>query len=170
MRSFHGIACGSEYADESLDMSSLTNADRVLIQKAVLTASEGNEQAVDWFKAVEDGTWDSIMALILSLTPNIEELEFEGWNDNNDQYPFLIRAFERARNLQGQASLESQYSLRNLHKILIAYLDIEEGYAVDVMIPFLHLKSVTTFHEYMVSKFIIEPSRPQIGFPLLPRF
>jgi len=151
VRSFQATARGSENTDESLDVSDLPDPDRVWIRAAVQAASESNEEAEDWIKGIEGGTWDSITALILSLAPNIAEFEFQNW-DYTNLYPFLTRFFERATRLQETASLASPFSLRSLHRLSIIYLDTEGAFPIDSIIPFLRLRSLTVFHAHMVSE------------------
>lgn len=146
VRSLHAIARGGGINDEFLDVSSLIDPDRGRIRAAVQAASESNEEVEDWIKAIEGGTWDSITALILSLAPNITELLFENRSYTNKFYPFLIRFFERATSLQETASLASPLSLRNLHKMTISFWDTEGALPIDLIIPFLRLKSLTVFH------------------------
>jgi hypothetical protein len=156
VRSLYATARGSEPGFDSsemssfLDMSSLIDPHRGRIRAAVQAASESNEEVEDWIEAIEGGTWDSITALILSLAPNIAELEFENWSYTTNFHPFLIRFFERATSLQETASLSSPFSLRNLHEMTVTYRDTESALPVDSIIPFLRLKSLTVFHGHTV--------------------
>lgn len=156
VRSLHATARGSEPGFDSsemssfLDMSSLIDPDRGRIRAAVQAASESNEEVEDWIEAIEGGTWDSITALILSLVPNIADLQFENWSYTTNFHPFLIRLFERATSLQETASLASPLSLRNLRKMTISYWDTEGALPIDMIIPFLRLKSLTVFHGHNI--------------------
>lgn len=150
VRSLHAMARGNDRRCEDLDVSSLIDPDRGQIKAAIQAASESNEDVEDWIKAIEGGTWDSITALILSLTPNIAELEFENWSYFDNSYPFLIRFFDRATSLQETASLASPLALRHLHKMKLTHWDTEGAFPTDSIIPFLRLKSLTAFHGHMV--------------------
>jgi len=151
VRSLHGVASDSEHDVCSLEMSGLTETDRTRIGTAVRAASNSEQTAQQWMGAIESGTWDAIMALVLSMTPNIEDLEFENWSYTNDVYPFIIRFVERAANWQQRAVLLSPFSLSNLRRVSLLYWDTEGGFLLESIIPFLRLKSLTAFHGHMIS-------------------
>ncbi|MCJ1246479.1 hypothetical protein MMC30_003687 [Trapelia coarctata] len=160
VRFLYGAASGSPVADESMDMSGLRETDRTLIRTAVRAASDSERTAQQWMEAIEWGTWDAIMALLLSVVPNIEELQLERWSNTNEVYPFIIRFFERAANLQETALLASPFSLRSLRRISLSYWDTEGGFSFENTLRFLRLKSVTAFHGNMVSEDLRGASTP----------
>ena len=59
-----------------LDVSCLNGEDWQRIGIAVKAASRSEDEATDWIKAIEQGSWDPVMALLLFLLPKLEELEF----------------------------------------------------------------------------------------------
>ena len=167
VRFFHGAANDPKFSGDHLDTSGLTETDRMRICTAVRATSCSEQSTQEWIESVAWGSWDSIMALILSVVPNLEELNFEDWGHSNDAYPFITQFFDRAANLQERALLASPFSLRNLRRISLVYWDTENGYPVKSILPFLKLKSLRAFYAHMVSEgshggsppeFVLRPS------------
>lgn len=91
---------------------------------------------------MENGHWDGFIALLISITPNLQELHITGWDQYDAKYPFLATVLERAAELQKRSILSAR-SLSNLKVVALAYWDTEDGMGMDFD-PFLNLQSLTT--------------------------
>jgi hypothetical protein len=150
---YHGTGKDKSYPDELLDITYLKEEPIwTEIQKRVGQISENAEEAKEWIKSIGEGDWDAITALTLSLTRNIQDLIFRGWNYKDEVYPILLQYLSRARTAQSDGRLDNPFSLRHLRKVTLEYCDTEGGMGVDLLFPFLFIPSVHTFWATMVNE------------------
>ncbi|CAM6089446.1 unnamed protein product [Calypogeia fissa] len=144
-------ACSNE-AEWLLPVESeLGDEDWIRIRKVVNEVSRTEDEAERWITALEVGQWAAVMALLLSVTPNLEELEINEWSYHNGDYENLLEALERARILQDLGK-ESLFSMSKLRVVSVNYYDTENGYDFEHVVPFLELKSVELFGATWCSK------------------
>lgn len=103
---------------------------------------------------IEGGSWEAMMALVLSLLPNLEELDLESWAPYGDQLPsfwsFLSRAADFQHGVQG--SLPSPpSSLVHLDRVNLDFSGDEGGMSIADIEPFMKLKSLRYISAHMVS-------------------
>jgi hypothetical protein len=121
------------------------------INKRVNEVSQNAEEAEGWIKSIQEGKLDAITALTLSLTPNIQELEFGGWSHHGDFYRVLLKFFSRARDLQNNMEFENALSMSHLKKVKQEYWGLKGGMDIRLLIPFLSIPSVHTFWATVVA-------------------
>ncbi|CAM6112715.1 unnamed protein product [Calypogeia fissa] len=148
-------ACSNEAAFLLPVGSELAEEDWKRIRKVVNEASRTEDEAEIWIRALELGRWAAVMALLLSVTPNLEELEIKEWFYHNLDYEHLLEALERARVLQDSGE-ESPFSMSKLRDVSVNYYDMKNGYKFEQVVPFLQLKSVETFRGDMVSQIYVQ--------------
>lgn len=127
-----------------LDMSGLKDQDWSRIRKACREAFSPNlgiEFVEIWTSAIGYGSPDATTALVLCLTPNLEELQFR---DYAIGYEFIHLFVDRAAEFQIRSELSS-FSLPNLKSVSLDFWDTEYGMPFSDLEPFLKLKSVTKF-------------------------
>lgn len=135
--------------------SELTDLDWTRLRRAVHGVSASDDEAATWIQAVEKGEWHALVAVLLSVAPNIEELAFTNWAYQNDDYTYLLLFLDRARTLQDSVE-ESPFAMSKLRNVSVHYWDTEGGFGFDVLKPFLDIKSVQVFHGHTVSEDSIE--------------
>lgn len=167
VRRYHGWATDNQHHDNHLDVQSFGEKEWEKIKLRIKEASQDAEEASVWLKAIEEGDWEAITALILSITPNIQDLKFKGWSYTNDVYPNLLRYFSRARLLQEQGDLINPLSMSQLKRVRKDYWDTDGGMSPDLLIPLLSLPSVEIFWARMVAGRDIEGECPwlHLKFP-----
>ena len=65
--------------ESPLDMSLFTEGDFSMCKAKIENYHPNKERALDWIEKLRAGDWDALVALILVLLPNLEEIEFEAW-------------------------------------------------------------------------------------------
>jgi hypothetical protein len=148
-RSFTGTAL--HYDDDDLDISTFVEEDWTRVRAAARAASINEAQAGWWIEDAEHGYWDALAALFLSVTPNLEEIKICNWGFNSEEgeTSFFDAVLGRAADLQNKA-MPSPYAMSNLKDVSLIYWDTEMGMQFDSLVPFLKLKSVTTFEAFSV--------------------
>lgn len=120
LKQFRGVARSND-TDSLLPVASeLTDPDWTRLRTAIHGASTSDDGAATWIQAVEKGEWNAMVALLLSITPNIEELTFSDWPYQNGDYTYLFRFLDKARKLQGLAK-ESPFAMSKLRNVSIQY-------------------------------------------------
>ena len=139
--------------DAEMDISNFTEEDWTRVRAAVHAASIGKAQAASWIEAAEQGIWDALAALLLSVTPNLEELNLDGWGWTSvvGDTPFIDAILERAVDFQNRA-VPSPYAMSSLNDVSLTYWDTESGMQFNFLEPFLKLRSVITFQASAVSE------------------
>jgi hypothetical protein len=151
VRVYHGCASDSQHHDNRMDVVCLKEEPIwTPINERVAQISENADEAKEWMQSIERGNWEAITALTLSLIPNLQELEFQGWSYTEEVYPVLLRFLSRVRDRQIDGSLDTTLSLRNLRKITLEYWDTEGGMRLGLLLPFLSIPSAHTFWAKMV--------------------
>lgn len=125
-----------------LDLLMIQPDDWRRIREAVQTCARSNEESTRWIEAIEKGRWDGFIALLLSITPNLQGLNISYWGRYGPRYPFLTTVLERATELQNR-SIISTGSLSNLKEIAFSYWYFEDG--LKLADSFLGLPSITSF-------------------------
>ena len=131
--------------DWSADMSRITDTNQIRLNAAIRVASRSDADAEKWIKSIKSGNWDAMIALILSIVPNIEVLHLVNYTGVNDQVgPFIPTIFRNAMNLQNQAEV-APFAMEYLHHISLCGWYGEHGFRVNDLMPFLGLKTLTSF-------------------------
>jgi hypothetical protein len=58
-------------------MSSVSEVDWIRMYHVVARVARTDEQTVEWMEGIRRGLWDNIATLVLSILPNLQEVEFE---------------------------------------------------------------------------------------------
>lgn len=152
VRVWHGNARDSRYHDSHLDVECLK--EKPIWEKVterVTEISENADEAKEWIESIEEGNWEAITALALSLVPNVRELRFQGWSyEPKEVYPILLRFLSRARDFQLAGTMANGLSLRNLKKATVEYWDTEGSMPLSLLLPFLSIPSTDTLWATMV--------------------
>ncbi len=145
VRVIHLAGPDHDLNNERLDMSRLTGLDRLRIYQATFGAANTTKEARKWTKAIQDGNWDASVALLLTLVPNLEQLEIEAWQGMISGTPFIMQRLEHISNLQ-ICSEVSNLALRRLRRITIEHDDPQYGGELTPLLPFLSIPSVKFFY------------------------
>lgn len=153
VRIYHGNARDSQYYDNHLDVQCLKEESIwAKITDRVAEISETANEAKEWMRSIEEGNWEAITALTLSLVPNIHELRFQGWSHEPEQvYPILLRFLSRARDFQVLRVVENGLSLRHVKRATVEFWDTEGGMPLNLLLPFLSIPFIDTLWATMVS-------------------
>ena len=140
LRAFEG-----ELSAASSNMSCVTDIDYGRINTAVRVASRSDEEADKWIHFIKKGVWDAMIALLLSVVPNIEELGLSTILDGRD--PSLTNMMlNRAFDLQNQAEV-FPLAMAALRKVYLSlWSPVDDELVVDSLMPFLRLKSLSSCH------------------------
>lgn len=112
---------------------------------------------------VEEGLWEAIMCLLLFFLSSLEEIDMVAYAGRDAKY--ILPTFNQiARN---QAKDTSEYSLKHLKTISVAYSDTENGMDLEAILPFCTLPSVSQVVTHMVSEESFPPISPQVRSPRL---
>ncbi|KAH8671832.1 hypothetical protein BGZ60DRAFT_537282 [Tricladium varicosporioides] len=140
------------YDDNPLDMSRLEQKHWDAIHDLLtLVTNHNNDESKKWASAIKHGSWDAVTALLLSVLPNLEELEFEGYSYTDTVYPYLTRVLSRAKTDQDLGNT-GPGSLHRLRRVALEYWDTESGLFLDPLIPYLTLPSVKSFYGRMLNQ------------------
>jgi hypothetical protein len=115
------------------------------VNRIVIERAEWGSEDLRWIAEAGYGRWAGIMSLIISLTPNLEEVEFFNLDDTLWDCPPLLGVFQRAQILQ-DARKESPFSLSKLRKASVHFIETTNFF--NIAIPMLRLKSVESLHSY----------------------
>ncbi|QDS73459.1 hypothetical protein FKW77_008914 [Venturia effusa] len=146
VRIYHGSAKDSHYHDNHLSIECLKEGSIwSTITERVAEKSNDADEAEEWIKSIEEGNWEAITALTLSLLPKIQDLKFQGWSYKPEKvYPNLLRYLSRARDLQLEGDVDNVFALGHLKKVTVEYWDTEGGMRLSLLLPFLSIPSVDT--------------------------
>jgi hypothetical protein len=75
----------------------------------VIASSIPERTFVEWIRLVKLGAWDALMALVLCLVPNIEDIWIRGYG-NARSHPLMDRVLNRAAKLQDALQSRSESS------------------------------------------------------------
>ena len=143
LRAFEGVLLASEG-----DMSSITDIDYSRISNAIRVASRSDDEAESWFQSIRDGNWDAMIALVLSIVPNIQELSLINWWYSGDDRLSLYTPtiLQRAFDLQNQVEVPP-LAMVALREIKLRLWPTENnGELVDTLISFLRLGTLDSFY------------------------
>ena len=116
LQSFQGKLFEIE-EDEFCDMSRLTIVDKARISTAVRITGTSDNEAEKWIESIKAGGRDAIVALILSVSPNINELSCDTWFTDIPRFTTIV--FRRAVDLQIEAEI-SPLAMTNLREISLS--------------------------------------------------
>ena len=151
LRTFKGELCEEDLEDDvssdldaEADMSQITDIDRVRISTAV----NATGRSTQWIENIEDGQWDALIALFLSIVPNIKELILEGWWHRITRTSLLVTAMLGCtddRQLQAKMSPSAMSSLR---RVSLNSRSEGEEFELTNLTPFLRFTTLTSleFH------------------------
>ncbi|KAM3088195.1 hypothetical protein ACMFMG_002252 [Clarireedia jacksonii] len=112
---------------------------------------------------IEAGNWDALVGLLVSLLPNLEEINIVNHASGCPYgYPYLETVLLRAAALQCTSTYEP-YALSKLHTVRLAKHDAihhpRMGFEFLRIFPFLSLPSVRNVRGHMISDFHYSPAR-----------
>ena len=113
-------------------------------------AALGLQLKCDWVKAIEDGNWEAILAMILTLMPNLEVLELKEWRRTDKQYPtkqvyyVLSEVFRQARQLQVDRQTQNPLGMWTLARVEHESWEGRYGIGTESLIRFAALESMRT--------------------------
>lgn len=81
------------YHESYLDVTPFGEEEWDKIKMIVEEGSEDAKKAANWLKFTKDGKWEALTAVNLSLTPNMQNLEFEEWFYTDEVYSNLYGSF-----------------------------------------------------------------------------
>ncbi|KAH6668981.1 hypothetical protein B0J14DRAFT_154060 [Halenospora varia] len=138
--------------DDSLDMSSLEEKHWEAISDLLdMVTNHDVDEAAKWGLAIKRGSWDATTAFLLSILPNLEELEFEGYSYTDAVYPYIMRVLSRAKSKQERGD-SGRGSLHKLSRVALEYWDTECGLSLNLLVPYLTLPSVESFYGRMLDQ------------------
>jgi hypothetical protein len=167
VRSFRGYVTDSLDLGE-VDLPDIRAEDLKQICAAVQGLSGSEPDAAAWVKEIENREWDAIVTLILSLLPNLQELDFEDWwppCNTDDELPRLIRLLQLSADFQNFPET-SPSALINVHRASVQYCDTEIGMPIEAILPFLNLRSITSFAGTMIAGESLGWFTPRISFSI----
>ena len=107
-----------------------------------------------FWHCVEQGNWDALIALLLCLLPNLQEIRMVRYGDFYDGYPFIETILDRAAKLQDAGQL-SPFLFAKLRRVSLENQDYENfpyrGMGLYQLLPYLALKSVDSVSSHMVT-------------------
>lgn len=119
-----------------------------------------DEQTEEWMEGIRRWLWDNIATLVMSILPNLQEVEFEAWSYTEEVYPLFWRLLDRAVELQDRGKVSIQASLSKLKTVSLEYWDTEGGMSIEMFNKFLKLKNVASLSAHMVSEDTISEDDP----------
>lgn len=116
------------------------------LKAAVDDAAQSSQDALDWYRAIEERKWDAWVALLLSRLPNLEVLEATlegGYILDREEQPSLWKFIDNAVALQDQSST-SPLALPKLREVSLGQLMESYSVCFSDVIGFCRLRSVET--------------------------
>lgn len=110
----------------------------------VVEISDNAGEAEECIQSIEEGNWEAITALTLSLVPNIQELRFQGWSYTEEVYPILLRFLSCVRDDQLYGRKDNVLALHHLSKTTLEYWDTEGGMHLRFLLPVASTPYVNT--------------------------
>lgn len=127
-----------------LDMSAVTEEDWTRIRAAIRVLEPEGERTSLW--NIENGSWEAMTTLVLSLLPNLEELEFSDWPPYGDELPsltaFLKRSADSQRGDKEELIHTSHSALACLKNTSLIWRDDKNGMSLEALFPFMKLSSL----------------------------
>lgn len=137
VRGFHAKACCGR--DGYLNMACIKDDDWSRVHAAIWDTGISLLEKSKWYDEIRKGDWDSVISLVLSLLPNLEQLEFDRWTYERI-YPRLMNFLSSSSELQNN-SKHTILPLKSLRKItLLGVASLSQCES------FLQLKSVDDFY------------------------
>jgi hypothetical protein len=118
---------------------------------------------LNFLPMIKAGNWDALVGLIVSLLPNLEEINIVNHASGCPYgYPYLETVLLRAATLQ-RTSIGEPYALSRVHTVRLAKHDAiyhpRMGFEFLRVFPFLSLPSVRKVRGHMISDFHYSPDR-----------
>jgi hypothetical protein len=140
---------GSEVHEEDpLDMSMFSPEDFEQLRNTIDSFGDLPVDKSEWMTDVEEGLWEAIMCLLLFFLPSLEEIDMVSYAGRDAKY--IIPTFNQIA--CNQAKDASDYSLKHLRTISVAYSDTESGMDIEALLPFCTPPSVSQIVAHMVSE------------------
>ncbi|OBT62716.1 hypothetical protein VE03_07079 [Pseudogymnoascus sp. 23342-1-I1] len=130
--------CHGHY-DSDFDVSYFTVEDLKAVRKKIAEASTTTLECYEWAAGVEKGDLNAMIALILTLAPNLQVLDIDTWTRPDSVPPILTRMLAQAGQLQRERQLGQPFALWRLKKVVVRY---HHASAMDEIIH--HLISLLT--------------------------
>lgn len=104
------------------------------------------EDPMKWVKAIEYGSWDATVALVLAHLPSLRAIKMEEGSKTFDEgFPHITKIVKRARMLQ-EAGQRGPMTLANLRTVLLVHRKTGTlGFDLEEPLLFLELPSVHNF-------------------------
>lgn len=129
-------------------------------RKKIAEVGTTAEECYEWAVAFEQGNLNAMIALVLTLTPNLQVLDIDMWARPNSMRPILRRVLDLAGRLQRERQLGHPLALWGLKKVVVRYC--YDGDKVGdlplmslLMIPTLETLSAT---DQVAANGVVEPT------------
>jgi hypothetical protein len=103
------------------DLSYFSAEDLRAVRKKIAEASTTTQETYEWTIGVEKGDLNALIALILTLTPNLQVLDIDMWIRPDSVPQILPRMLAQAGKLQRERQLGHPLALWGLKKVVVRY-------------------------------------------------
>jgi hypothetical protein len=153
------LVASSRPYDMVLDMSIFTSED-LAICEAVMNWVGANlfdvprescpldAEVEIWMQDFRKGNWDAILSLLLTLLPNLTEIEMQRYS--NYDYLYITKALLAARHNHSRRNTWD-FPLKHLSSVSLAYSNTEGGLSIELAIPYLEIPTLRKAEVYMMS-------------------
>ncbi|KFY86028.1 hypothetical protein V500_07956 [Pseudogymnoascus sp. VKM F-4518 (FW-2643)] len=128
------------------DVCCFTAGDLKATRKKIAEVGTTAKECYEWAMGVEKGDLNAMIALILTLTPNLRVLDIDIWTHPDSMPPILTQILGQTGRLQRERQLGHPLAFWGLKKVVVRYYyDIHIDNIVHHLIPLLTIPSVETF-------------------------
>lgn len=103
------------------DVSCFTALDLKAVRKKIAEVDTTTRECFEWAMGVENGDLNSMIALVLTLTPNLQVLDIDMWTHPGSVPPILTRILDKTRRLQRERQLGHPLAFWGLKKLVVRY-------------------------------------------------
>lgn len=127
------------------DVCCFTAEDLKAARKKIAEVGTTAKECYEWAMDVEKGDLNAMIALILTLTPNLRVLDIDIWTHPDSEPPILTQILGQTGRLQRERQLGHPLAFWGLKKVVVRYYyDIHIDNIVHHLIPLLTIPSVET--------------------------
>ncbi|KFY07654.1 hypothetical protein V492_06939 [Pseudogymnoascus sp. VKM F-4246] len=103
------------------DVSCFTAEDLEAARKKIAEAGTTARECYEWALGVENGDCNAMIALMLTLMPNLQVLNIDIWTHPDLAPSILIRMLDRSGRLQRERQLGHPFALWSLKNVVVRY-------------------------------------------------
>ncbi|KFY03649.1 hypothetical protein O988_01323 [Pseudogymnoascus sp. VKM F-3808] len=135
-----------DYFKSDFDMRWLTPEDLKAAHKKIAEAGVSASDCYKWARGVEKGDLNAMIALMLTLTPNLQVLDVDVWTHWDSLPPLMTQVLGQTGRLQRERQLGHSFAFWKLKKVVVRYYcDDEMERPIHHIISLLMIPSVETF-------------------------